>query len=203
MPFTDEEILETVRMFELETFDIRTTTFGISLLDCADPDLLRLDSVDMATPLRHIRQLLTDAEHDASLVRDAAMSDVVLTLACLQLARALERRRCDGADTDEVVWLHHLQTPAGSAGVRSLTPAPTDAEGVTLWSHGVVFLHDDPPDGQTIVATGHWVLLSGHRKSGELQVRDSLRQYTRRQPHRIAHLELMGAKLLRRQSSAG
>ena len=39
MPFTDKEILETVRMVELETLDIRTTTLGISLLDCADPDL--------------------------------------------------------------------------------------------------------------------------------------------------------------------
>ena len=39
MPFTDKEILETVRMVELETLDIRTTTLGINLLDCADPDL--------------------------------------------------------------------------------------------------------------------------------------------------------------------
>lgn len=39
MSFTDQEILETVRMVELETLDIRTTTLGISLLDCADPDL--------------------------------------------------------------------------------------------------------------------------------------------------------------------
>ena len=39
MPFTDREILETVRMIELETLDIRTTTLGIDLLDCADPDL--------------------------------------------------------------------------------------------------------------------------------------------------------------------
>src|SRR5262252_6043499 len=39
VPFTDQEILETVRMIELETLDIRTTTLGISLLDCADPDL--------------------------------------------------------------------------------------------------------------------------------------------------------------------
>ncbi len=39
MAFTDKEILETVRMVELETLDIRTTTLGISLLDCADPDL--------------------------------------------------------------------------------------------------------------------------------------------------------------------
>ena len=36
MPFTDSEILDGA-MFELETFDIRTTTLGISLLDCADP----------------------------------------------------------------------------------------------------------------------------------------------------------------------
>ena len=39
MAFTDQEILETIRMVELETLDIRTTTLGISLLDCADPDL--------------------------------------------------------------------------------------------------------------------------------------------------------------------
>ena len=39
MAFTDQEILETVRMVELETLDIRTTTLGINLLDCADPDL--------------------------------------------------------------------------------------------------------------------------------------------------------------------
>jgi len=39
MSFTDQEILETVRMIELETLDIRTTTLGISLLECADPDV--------------------------------------------------------------------------------------------------------------------------------------------------------------------
>ena len=37
--FSPEEILETVRMVELETLDIRTITIGISLLDCADPSL--------------------------------------------------------------------------------------------------------------------------------------------------------------------
>ena len=39
MPLSDREILETVRMVELETLDVRTTTLGINLLDCADPDL--------------------------------------------------------------------------------------------------------------------------------------------------------------------
>ncbi len=39
MSFTDQEILETIRMVELETLDIRTTTLGIDLGDCADADL--------------------------------------------------------------------------------------------------------------------------------------------------------------------
>lgn len=41
MPFsyTTDEILETIRMVELENLDIRTITMGISLRDCADPDL--------------------------------------------------------------------------------------------------------------------------------------------------------------------
>ena len=41
MPFTDREILETVRMIELETLDIRTTTLGIDLLD-----VVLLDAVE-------------------------------------------------------------------------------------------------------------------------------------------------------------
>ncbi len=41
MPFsyTADEVLETIRMVELENLDIRTITMGISLRDCADPDL--------------------------------------------------------------------------------------------------------------------------------------------------------------------
>ena len=39
MSYSEREILETIRMVELETLDIRTTTLGISLFDCADPDL--------------------------------------------------------------------------------------------------------------------------------------------------------------------
>ncbi|MEM9802107.1 MAG: DUF711 family protein, partial [Planctomycetota bacterium] len=58
MPFTDHEILETVRMFELETFDIRTTTFGISLLDCADPDLESACEKVYAKIVHHGRDLV-------------------------------------------------------------------------------------------------------------------------------------------------
>ena len=42
MPLALEEILETIRMTEVEHFDIRTVTMGISLLDCRTDDLKQL-----------------------------------------------------------------------------------------------------------------------------------------------------------------
>ncbi|MFP4058412.1 MAG: PFL family protein [Candidatus Brocadiia bacterium] len=40
--FTPEEILETIRMVQIERLDIRTVTLGIDLADCADVNLDRL-----------------------------------------------------------------------------------------------------------------------------------------------------------------
>ena len=39
--FNAGDILETIRMIQDECLDIRTTTMGISLLDCIDPDINR------------------------------------------------------------------------------------------------------------------------------------------------------------------
>ena len=61
MPFQDHEILETLRMFELETLDIRTTTLGISLLDCADPDLESTCEKVYAKVVHHARDLVAVA----------------------------------------------------------------------------------------------------------------------------------------------
>jgi len=42
MPIAIEEILETIRMTEVEHFDIRTVTMGISLKDCCSDNLNQL-----------------------------------------------------------------------------------------------------------------------------------------------------------------
>ena len=39
LSFQHEEILETIRMVQMENLDIRTITMGISLRDCAAQDL--------------------------------------------------------------------------------------------------------------------------------------------------------------------
>ena len=66
MAFTDQEILETVRMVELETLDIRTTTLGINLLDCADPDLESTCEKVYTKILHHARNLVATADVIAS-----------------------------------------------------------------------------------------------------------------------------------------
>jgi uncharacterized protein (UPF0210 family) len=62
VPFQDHEILETLRMFELETLDIRTTTLGISLWDCADPDLESTCEKVYAKVVHHARELVSVAD---------------------------------------------------------------------------------------------------------------------------------------------
>ena len=37
--FSPQEILETIRMVQMENLDIRTITMGISLRNCAHPDI--------------------------------------------------------------------------------------------------------------------------------------------------------------------
>ena len=60
--FSDREILETVRMVELETLDIRTITLGINLLDCADPDLESTCEKVYAKILHHGKDLVAVAD---------------------------------------------------------------------------------------------------------------------------------------------
>lgn len=66
MSFSDQEILETLRMVELETLDVRTTTLGINLLDCADPDLESACEKVYTKIIHHGKDLVRTAESIAS-----------------------------------------------------------------------------------------------------------------------------------------
>ncbi|MEO2146023.1 MAG: PFL family protein [bacterium] len=66
MAFSDTEILETLRMVELETLDVRTTTLGISLLDCADPDLESTCEKIYAKIVHHGKDLVAVADSIAT-----------------------------------------------------------------------------------------------------------------------------------------
>lgn len=66
MTFTDQEILETIRMVELETLDIRTTTLGIDLGDCADPDLESSCEKVYSKVVHHARNLVAVADSIAA-----------------------------------------------------------------------------------------------------------------------------------------
>ena len=66
MAFTDQEILETIRMVELETLDIRTTTLGINLSDCADPDLESTCEKVYSKIVHHASNLVDTADEIAA-----------------------------------------------------------------------------------------------------------------------------------------
>jgi uncharacterized protein (UPF0210 family) len=58
MPFTPQEILETITMVENHHFDIRTVTMGINILDCAGPNIGEVARKAAAKILRFADQLL-------------------------------------------------------------------------------------------------------------------------------------------------
>ncbi|HZS44647.1 MAG TPA: PFL family protein [Blastocatellia bacterium] len=58
MQFTQREILETIRMTEMEHLDIRTVTMGINLRDCADSDINRVCEKVYNKIIRYAGQLV-------------------------------------------------------------------------------------------------------------------------------------------------
>jgi uncharacterized protein (UPF0210 family) len=61
MPFTPQEILETITMVENNHFDIRTVTMGINILDCAGPNINEVARKAAAKILRYADKLLETA----------------------------------------------------------------------------------------------------------------------------------------------
>jgi uncharacterized protein (UPF0210 family) len=145
MAFTDQEILETIRMVELETLDIRTTTLGINLLDCADPDLESTCEKVYSKIVHHGRDLVAIAE---SIAADYGVPIVNKRIAVtpaawiagpcgeedlVPLARALDAA-ADAVGVDYIggftAYVHKGFTRADAALFDSIAPALAETEHV-------------------------------------------------------------------------
>ncbi len=103
MTYTRREILETLRMTELENFDVRTVTLGVSLLDCGHPDpkeaarRIYEKLVRLASPMPRAVQETADALGIRVANRRIAVSPVSLIhtrpepAAFLEIAAAIDR----------------------------------------------------------------------------------------------------------------
>ena len=58
MDYSQYEILETIRMTEMENLDIRTVTMGISLTDCAGRDIHQVCASVQEKLLRYASRLV-------------------------------------------------------------------------------------------------------------------------------------------------
>jgi len=103
MTYTRREILETLRMTELENFDVRTVTLGVSLLDCGHPEpkeaarRVHEKLVRLASPLPRAVEATADALGIRVANRRIAVSPVSLIHtrpepgAFLEIAAAIDR----------------------------------------------------------------------------------------------------------------
>ena len=145
MAFTDQEILETIRMFELETLDIRATTLGINLLDCADPDLESTCEKVYYKIVHHARELVSTAEsvendYGVPIVnkRIATTPTALLAGPCgaedlVPIARAMDAAAAEcGVDfiAGFTAYLHKGFTRADHALVNSIPAALAETERV-------------------------------------------------------------------------
>ena len=95
MPISLEEILETIRMTEVEHFDIRTVTMGINIKDCASDDLNKLKSNIYEKLMR------TASEHVASARK--VESDYGLSIANKRIAVTPLSIAADGYHEEDYV----------------------------------------------------------------------------------------------------
>ncbi len=92
MTYTRREILETLRMTELEHFDVRTVTMGISLLDCGHDDAAEAGRRVHAKLTRFASDLprIVDEEADALGIRVANRRIAVSPVSLVQTRKAPE-----------------------------------------------------------------------------------------------------------------
>ncbi|MFZ5558356.1 MAG: PFL family protein [Pseudomonadota bacterium] len=103
LSFSAQEIVETIRMVQMESLDIRTITLGVSLRDCAHPDADRLAARIYDKVCRAARRLVAvgeaiEQEYGVPIInRRVAVTPIALVAESaagadlLDIARALDR----------------------------------------------------------------------------------------------------------------
>ncbi len=137
-----EEILETIRMTEVEHFDIRTVTMGISLLDCRSDDLKKFKTniYDKITRLasEHVKLAQRVESDDGISIANKRISITPLAIVAdgfykedfIELAQVLDRAG-DEVGVDYLAGFSALVQKGFTMGDRSLIKAIPEALSLT------------------------------------------------------------------------
>jgi uncharacterized protein (UPF0210 family) len=110
MDYSQSEILETIRMTEMEHLDIRTVTMGISLRDCADSSIAAVCDKVYRKILRYSSRLVSITDEIAS---EYGISIANRRIAITPAALVAE----SSVDADYVALAHALDRAANEVGV--------------------------------------------------------------------------------------
>jgi hypothetical protein len=111
--FSPQEIIETIRMVQMENLDIRTITMGVSLRNCAHPDL------DIAAGKAYdkiCRAAARLVDVGAEIEREYGIPIINKRVSVTPIALVAESSQSD----DYVVFAEHLERAAAEVGVNFL-----------------------------------------------------------------------------------
>ena len=111
--FSPEEILETIRMVQMENLDIRTITMGISLRNCADPNLEAAAKKSYEKICRSAARLVTVGEE---IEREYGIPIINKRVSVTPVALIAEASASD----DYVLFAEYLDRAAAEVGVNFL-----------------------------------------------------------------------------------
>src|SRR5919108_1642202 len=109
--FSPQEILETIRMVQMENLDIRTITMGISLRDCASPSLEAAGKKAYDKICRKAARLVAVG---AEIEREYGIPIVNTRVSVTPVALVAEA----STSTDYVLFAEHLERAAAEVGVN-------------------------------------------------------------------------------------
>lgn len=111
--FSPQEIVETIRMVQMENLDIRTITMGVSLRDCAHPDLAAAAARAYEKICRRAGALVAAGE---AIEREYGIPIINKRISVTPVALVAEASSSD----DYVLFAHELERAAREVGVNFL-----------------------------------------------------------------------------------